>query len=146
MILISTPLEEYRVELIARLKTKDAAHAVYETVLPPANVSHPFYYIEEIRAPDNRTRKQALTQDVYHTVSVWHDNPDEIGDVLRMLGTIGEVIGDMEREGTHSFIWTTIDTAMRCMADNISGQIVNGIKTKYVHGIFEIHMQQIGFR
>lgn len=146
MILISTPLEEYRVELITRLKAKDPAHEVYETALPPADIPHPFYYIEELRAPDDRSSKRQVMQDVYHSVSVWHDNPDKKAEVLRMLALVGEVIRDMEREGTRSYCWMILDTGMRCLADNISGQVGAVMKTKYVHGIYEIHMKQIGSR
>lgn len=146
MILISTPLEEYRVELITRLKARDPTHKVYETSLPPADVPHPFYYIEELRAPDDRSNKREIMQEVYHSVSVWHDNPDKTAEVLKMLALIGEVIRDMENEGTRSYIWMVMDTGMRCMADNVSGQVGTTVKTKYVHGIYEIHMKQIGSR
>lgn len=146
MILISTPLEEYRVELIGRLKAKDPDHNVYETSLPPADVPHPFYYIEELRAPDNRSSKREVMQEVYHSVSVWHDNPDKTSEVLKMLALIGECVRDMERDGTHSYSWMVIDTGMRCLADNISGQVGTTVKTRYVHGIYEIHMKQIGSR
>lgn len=141
MILISTPLEEYRVELIQRLKTKDTGHKVYETQLPPASVPHPFYYIEELRAPDDRSNKREIMQDVYHSVSVWHDDPDRTSEVLKMLAKVGEVIRDMEREGTHSYTWTAVETGMRCLSDRISSA-----RTVYVHGIYEIHMKQIGSR
>jgi len=134
------------VELIKRLKAKDPKHKVYETVLPPADVAHPFYYIEDLRAPDIRSGKREITQDVYHTVSVWHDNPDKTAEVLKMLALVGDVIRDMEREGTHSYLWMVADTAMRCMADNISGHVGTTVKTKYVHGVCEIHMKQIGSR
>lgn len=146
MILISTPLEEYRVELITRLKARDPTHKVYETSLPPADVQHPFYYIEELRAPDDRSSKREIMQDVYHSVSVWHDNPDKTAEVLKMLALIGKVIREIESEGTHSYIWMVMDTGMRCIADNISGQVGTAVKTKYVHGIYEIHMKQIGSR
>ena len=146
MITISTPLEEYRVELITRLKAKDPDHSVYETSLPPADVPHPFYYIEELRAPDDRSSKREIMQDLYHSVSVWHDDPDRKAEVFRMLALVGEVIRDMEREGTRSYCWMILDTGMRCLADNISGQVGTVMKTKYVHGIYEIHMKQIGSR
>lgn len=119
---------------------------VYETVLPPADVPYPFYYIEEIRAPDDRSHKREVMQDVYHSVSVWHDNPDQTGAVLKMLALIGEVIRDIESEGTHSYLWMVMDTSMRCMADNVSGQVGTTVKTRYVHGIYEVHMKQIGSR
>ena len=146
MIPISAPIEEYRVELITRLKAKDLAHKVYETVLPPADVPHPFYYIEGIRAPDNMAGKREVMQEVYHSVSVWHDNPDKTAEVLKMLALIGEVVRDIESEGTHSYLWMVMDTSMRCMADNVSGQVGTAVKTRYVHGIYEVHMKQIGSR
>ena len=146
MIPISTPLEEYRVELITRLRAKDPDHKVYETSLPPADVPHPCYYIEEFRAPDDRSHKREVMQEVYHSVSVWHDNPDKISEVLHMLAVIGSVISDMQREGTHSYIWMIMDTGQRCMSDSVNGQNSPGVKTKYVHGIYEIHMKQIGSR
>lgn len=133
-------------ELITRLRARDTTHKVYETSLPPKDVQHPFYYIEELRAPDDRTSKREIMQDVYHSVSVWHDNPDKTAEVLKMLALIGEVIREIEREGTHSYIWMVMDTGMRCMADNVSGQVGTAVKTKYVHGIYEIHMKQIGSR
>lgn len=133
-------------ELITRLRARDPTHKVYETSLPSGGVPHPFYYIEELRAPDDRTSKRELMQDVYHSVSVWHDNPDKTAEVLKMLALIGEVIREIEREGTHSYIWMVMDTGMRCMADNVSGQVGTAVKTKYVHGIYEIHMKQIGSR
>ena len=133
-------------ELITRLKARDPTHKVYETSLPPADVQHPFSYIEELRAPDDRTSKREIMQDVYHSVSVWHDNPDKTAEVLKMLALIGKVIREIESEGTHSYIWMVMDTGMRCMADNVSGQVGTAVKTKYVHGIYEIHMKQIGSR
>lgn len=133
-------------ELITRLKARDPTHKVYETSLPPADVQHPFYYIEELRAPDDRSSKREIMQDVYHSVSVWHDNPDKTAEVLKMLALIGKVIREIESEGTHSYIWMVMDTGMRCIADNISGQVGTAVKTKYVHGIYEIHMKQIGSR
>lgn len=133
-------------ELITRLKAKDPAHEVCETSLPPANVPHPFYYIEEFRAPDDRSRKDSVMQEVYHSVSVWHDNPDQKSVVMRMLAIVGQVIQEMADSGTHSYMWTVADTGMRVIADNVSGQVGTAVKTKYVHGIYEIHMKQIGFR
>lgn len=141
---MATPVEEYRVELLTRLAAADPAHTIYETSLPPADVPHPFYYFDELRTSDDRSCKLEVTQDVYHTISVWHDNPDQKAQVLRMLATIGEVIRAMELAGTHSYHWMVVDTGMRVLADNISGQVGSSVKTKYVHGIYEVHMKQIG--
>ena len=60
---------------------------------------------------------------------------------VKMLAKVGEVIRDMEREGTHSYTWTAVETGMRCLSDRISSA-----RTVYVHGIYEIHMKQIGSR
>lgn len=133
-------------ELITRLKAKDPTHKVYETVLPPADVPHPFYYVEGIRAPNSTAGKREVMQEVYNSVSVWHDNPDKTAEVLKMLALIGEVVRDIESEGTHSYLWMVMDTSMRCMADNVSGQVGTVVRTKYVHGIYEVHMKQIGSR
>lgn len=141
---MATPVEEYRVELLTRLAAADPAHTIYETALPPADVPHPFYYFDEIRTSDDRSCKREITQDVYHTISVWHDNPDQKALVLRMLATIGGVIRAMESEGTRSYQWMVFDTGMRVLADNISGQVGSTVKTRYVHGIYEVHLKQIG--
>ena len=85
------PIEEYRVELIRRLKEKDPDHKVYEAKLPPADVPHPFYYIEDPRGTDDATKREVM-QDVYGTVSVWHDDPYRKNEVFKMLGLVGEVI------------------------------------------------------
>lgn len=141
MILISTPIEEYRVELIKRLKARDPDHRVYETVLPPKDVPYPFYYLEELRAPDNLSNKREVMQEVYHSVSVWHDNPDKVAEVLRMLGLVGEVIRELAQDGTGHYDWMLIETGTRVLSDRISDG-----KTVYVHGIYEIHLKQIGSR
>lgn len=138
------PLEEYRVELISRLTAKDPVHTVYEAGLPPADVRHPFYYIEDLRAPDDRSCKQEIMQDIHHTVSVWHDDPYRKQEVFRMLALIGEVFRDMEREGTSSYTWMIVDTGMRVMDDTVSGKTGARSGTVYVHGLYEIHMKQIG--
>ena len=140
------PIEEYRVELISRLKAMDPAHAVHEAQLPPEDVAHPFYYIEELRAPDDRSCKRETMQDVYHTVSVWHDDPYGKQEVFRMLALIGEVFRDMEREGTASYTWMVVDSGMRVMNDTVSGKTGARSGTVYVHGLYEIHMKQIGSR
>ena len=138
------PVEEYRVELIRRLKEKDHAHSVYEAQLPPADVVHPFYYIEELRAPDDQSCKREVMQDVYHSVSVWHDDPYKKQEVFRMLGLIGEVIREMEAEGTPSYRWMVVESGMRVMNDSVSGKTGSRSGTVYVHGLYEIHMKQIG--
>lgn len=132
-------------ELITRLREKDPAHAVYEAQLPPADVAHPFYYIEELRASDSGY-KRIVMQDIYHTVSVWHDDPYEKQEVLRMLALIGEVFRDMEREGTSSYTWMVSDASMRVMNDTVSGKTGSRSGTVYVHGLYEVHMKQIGSR
>lgn len=139
-------MEEYRVELIQRLRAKDPAHTVYEAQLPPADVMHPFYYIEEFRAPDDLSCKREAMQDVYHTVSVWHDDPYKKQEVFRMLGIIGEVIREMEAEGTQSYRWMVSESGMRVMNDTVSGKTGSRSGTVYVHGLYEIHMKQIGSR
>lgn len=138
------PVEEYRVELIRRLKEKDPAHTVYEAQLPPADVAHPFYYIEELRAPDDQSCKREIMQDVYHSVSVWHDNPYKKQEVFRMLGLINEVIREMEADGTPSYRWMVAESGMRVFDDSVSGKTGSRSGTVYVHGLYEIHMKQIG--
>lgn len=132
------PIEEYRVELIRRLKEKDPAHSVYEAQLPPADVAHPFYYIEDPRGTDDAAKREVM-QDVYGTVSVWHDDPYKKHEVFRMLGLIGEVIREMEADGTPSYRWMVAESGMRVFDDSVSSG-----KTVYVHGIYEVHMKQIG--
>lgn len=140
------PLEEYRVELIARLRAKDPAHAVYEAGLPPGDVPHPFYYIEELRAVDAPCKREIM-QDVHHAVSVWHDDPYGKAEVLRMLAVVGEVFRDMERDGTPSYRWMIAGRpAMRVMEDTVSGKTGSRSGTVYVHGLYEVHMKQIGSR
>ena len=141
---MATPIEEYRVELLTKLAVADSVHKIYETALPPADVPHPFYYFDEIRTSDDRSCKRDVMQDVYHTISVWHDNPDQKALVLRMLATVAGVIQAMENTGTSSYQWMIVDTGMRVLADTISGQVGSTVKTKYVHGIYEVHMKQIG--
>lgn len=137
------PIEEYRVELIRRLKEKDPVHTVYEAQLPPADVAHPFYYIEELRGTDDSLKREIM-QDVYHTVSVWHDDPYKKQEVFRMLGLIGEVIREMSAEGTPSYRWMVIDSGMRVVNDTVSGKTGSRGGTVYVHGLYEVHMKQIG--
>lgn len=138
------PIEEYRVELIRRLREKDPGHRVYEAMLPPADVPHPFYYIEELRAPDDQSCKREIMQDIHHSVSVWHDDPYKKQEVFRMLGLIGEVIREMEAEGTPSYRWMVVDTGMRVMNDTVSGKTGSRSGTVYVHGLYEVHMKEIG--
>ena len=132
-------------ELIRRLQEKDPAHKVYEAGLPPEDVEHPFYYIEEFRANDS-AYKRAYMQDVYHTVSVWHDDPYRKNEVLQMLGLVAEVFRDMEAVGTASYIWRLADTSMRIMDDTVSGKTGSRSGTVYVHGMYEAHLKQIGSR
>ena len=138
------PVEEYRVELIRRLKEKDPAHTVYEAQLPPADVAHPFYYIEELRAPDDQSCKREIMQDVYHSVSVWHDDPYKKHEVFRMLGLIGEVIREMESVGMIVDISHVAESGMRVFDDSVSGKTGSRSGTVYIHGLYEIHMKQIG--
>lgn len=137
------PIEEYRVELIRRLKEKDPDHKVYEAMLPPADVPHPFYYIEDPRGTDDATKREVM-QDVYGTVSVWHDDPYRKNEVFKMLGLIGEVIREMEEDGTPSYRWMVIDSGMRVVNDTVSGKTGSRGGTVYVHGLYEVHMKQIG--
>lgn len=136
---MSMPVEELRVELIRQLAEKDSSHKIYEAHLPPANVPHPFYYLEELRMPDDRTAKREIMQTVSTTVSVWHDDPYDKATVLKMLGYIGEVFQDIENNGTPSYTWHISESAMRLTDDRISSA-----KTVYVHGIYEITIKQIG--
>ena len=83
-------------------------------------------------------------QDVYHSVSVWHDDPYKKQEVLRMLALVGEVFRDMEREGTPSYAWMVSGASMRLMHDAVSGKDGARSGTVYVHGLYEVHMKQIG--
>ncbi|MBE6005592.1 MAG: hypothetical protein E7238_00210 [Sarcina sp.] len=132
-------------ELIRRLEEKDPSHSVYEASLPPADVTHPFYYIEELRGADDNLKREIM-QDVYHTVSVWHDDPYKKQEVFRMLGLIGEVIREMEAEGTPSYRWMVVDSGMRVLNDTVSGKTGTRSGTVYVHGLYEVHLKQIGSR
>ena len=61
-----------------------------------------------------------------------------------MLGLIGEVIREMEADGTPSYRWMVAESGMRIFDDSVSGKTGSRSGTVYVHGLYEIHMKQIG--
>lgn len=110
-----------------RKDLKSLGYAVYDGFLPPEDTPYPFIYLGDVMQTDDRN-KTAVFGNVYFTIHVWHNNPQQRGTVSQMLFDIKNVCRYIER--TENFCWDMRNMTQRILPDNST-------KTPLLHGVIE---------
>lgn len=120
-------------ELFTRVRSdlKAVGHSVYDTFLPPENTPYPFDYIGDCRMTDD-ANKSAVFGNVFLTIHVWHNNPEQRGTVSKLLLDIKTVCRKIDH--TNNFAWSLLNVHQNIFGDNTT-------KTPLLHGVLELEFK-----
>lgn len=110
-----------------KLALEALGYDVYDGFLPPEDTPYPFIYLGDFQQIDD-ANKSAVFGDVYPTIHVWSNTPNQRGTVSKMLLDIKTVCRKIEH--TTNFAWSLRDVNQRILADNTT-------KTPLLHGVVE---------
>lgn len=116
-------------ELFTHLKLNIEAigYAVYDGALPPEDTPYPFVYLGDFRQTDRDTKSHPYGN-VYPTIHVWHNNPEQRGTVSEMLLNIKHICRRLRH--TPSYAWTVQKIQSRIITDTTT-------KKPLLHGVID---------
>lgn len=123
------PQQEIFSRLYSDISSK--GYDAYDGYLPPENTPYPFVYIGDMQQTDD-ANKTAVFGNVYQTIHVWSNKPQNRGDLSTMLLEIKNICRNVEK--TEHFSWFVKNVTQRIIPDNTT-------KTPLLHGVLEIEFK-----
>ncbi len=113
------------------LSISNKGYDVYDEFLPPENTPYPFVYMGDMQQTDD-ANKTAVFGNVYQTIHVWSNKPQNRGDLSTMLLEIKNICRNVEK--TEHFYWFVKNVTQRIIPDNTT-------KTPLLHGVLEVEFR-----
>jgi hypothetical protein len=110
-----------------KLNIERQGYAVYDGALPPADTPYPFVYLGDF-AQNDRDTKSHPYGNVFPTIHVWHNNPNERGTVSEMLRQVKLICRRISH--TQTYAWSVRNVNSRIITDTTTRQPL-------LHGIVE---------
>ena len=120
-------------EIFSRLHSdiSGKGYDVYDGCLPPENTPYPFVYMGDMQQTDD-ANKTAVFGNVYQTIHVWSNKPQNRGDLSKMTLEIKNICRNIDK--TRNFSWFVKNVTQRIIPDNTT-------KTPLLHGVLEIEFK-----
>lgn len=113
---------------ILKLNIEELGYDVYDGGLPPDGTPYPFIYLGDCQQ-DDTVLKNAICGNVYQTIHIWSNNPNNRGTVSAMLSSVKNICRQIEHTDNYSWLITNIN--QRIIADNTTNKPL-------LHGILEV--------
>lgn len=110
------------------LSISNKGYDVYYGFLPPENTQYPFVYMGDMQQTDD-ANKTAVFGNVYQTIHVWSNKPQNRGDLSKMMLEIKNICRNIDK--TRNFSWFVKNVTQRIIPDNAT-------KTPLLHGVLEV--------
>lgn len=123
------PQQEIFSRLYSDISSK--GYDVYDGCLPPENTPYPFVYMGDMQQTDD-ANKTAVFGNVYQTIHVWSNKPQNRGDLSKMMLKIKNICRNIDK--TRNFSWFVKNVTQRIIPDNTT-------KTPLLHGVLEIEFR-----
>ena len=104
---------------------------VYDGCLPPENTPYPFVYMGDMQQTDD-ANKTAVFGNVYQTIHVWSNKPQNRGDLSKIMLEIKNICRNIDK--TRNFSWFVKNVTQRIIPDNTT-------KTPLLHGVLEVEFR-----
>ena len=117
-------------EIFSRLHfdISSKGYDVYDGYLPPENTPYPFVYMGDCNQIDD-ANKTAVFGNVYQTIHVWSNKPQNRGDFSKIMLEIKNICRNIDK--TRNFSWLVKNVTQRIIPDNTT-------KTPLLHGVLEV--------
>lgn len=123
------PQQEIFSRLYSDISSK--GYDVYDGCLPPENTPYPFVYMGDCNQIDD-ANKTAVLGNVYQTINVWSNKPQNRGDLSKIMLEIKNICRNIDK--TRNFSWFVKNVTQRIIPDNTT-------KTPLLHGVLEIEFR-----
>lgn len=123
------PQQEIFSRLYSDISSK--GYDVYDGCLPPENTPYPFVYMGDMQQTDD-ANKTAVFGNVYQTIHVWSNKPQNRGDLSKIMLEIKNICRSIDK--TRNFSWFVKSVTQRIIPDNTT-------KTPLLHGVLEIEFK-----
>lgn len=120
------PQQEIFSRLYSDISSK--GYDVYDGCLPPENTPYPFVYMGDCNQIDD-ANKTAVFGNVYQTIHVWSNKPQNRGDLSKIMLEIKNICRNIDK--TRNFSWFVKNVTQRIIPDNTT-------KTPLLHGVLEV--------
>lgn len=104
---------------------------VYDGCLPPENTPYPFVYMGDMQQTDD-ANKTAVFGNVYQTIHVWSNKPQNRGDLSKIMLEIKNICRNIDK--TRNFSWFVKNVTQRIIPDNTT-------KTPLLHGVLDVEFK-----
>ena len=120
-------------EIFSRLHSdiSSKGYDVYDGCLPPENTPYPFVYMGDMQQTDD-ANKTAVFGNVYQTIHVWSNKPQNRGDLSKIMLEIKNICRNIDK--TRNFSWFVKNVTQRIIPDNTT-------KTPLLHGVLEVEFR-----
>lgn len=120
-------------EIFSRLHSDISikGYDVYDGCLPPENTPYPFVYMGDMQQTDD-ANKTAVFGNVYQTIHVWSNKPQNRGDLSKIMLEIKNICRNIDK--TRNFSWFVKNVTQRIIPDNTT-------KTPLLHGVLEVEFR-----
>ena len=123
------PQQEIFSRLYSDISSK--GYDVYDGCLPPENTPYPFVYMGDMQQTDD-ANKTAVFGNVYQTIHVWSNKPQNRGDLSKIMLEIKNICRNIDK--TRNFSWFVKNVTQHIIPDNTT-------KTPLLHGVLEIEFK-----
>lgn len=123
------PQQEIFSRLYSDISSK--GYDVYDDCLPPENTPYPFVYMGDMQQTDD-ANKTAVFGNVYQTIHVWSNKPQNRGDLSKIMLEIKNICRNIDK--TRNFSWFVNNVTQRIIPDNTT-------KTPLLHGVLEVEFK-----
>ena len=123
------PQQEIFSRLYSDISSK--GYDVYDGCLPPENTPYPFVYMGDMQQTDD-ANKTAVFGNVYQTIHVWSNKPQNRGDLSKIMLEIKNICRNIDK--TQHFSWFVKNVIQRIIPDNTA-------KTPLLHGVLEVEFK-----
>lgn len=123
------PQQEIFSRLYSDISSK--GYDVYDGCLPPENTPYPFVYMGDMQQTDD-ANKTAVFGNVYQTIHVWSNKPQNRGDLSKIMLEIKNICRNIDK--TRNFSWLVKNVTQRIIPDNTT-------KTPLLHGVLEVEFK-----
>ena len=120
-------------EIFSRLHSEISikGYDVYDGYLPPENTPYPFVYMGDCNQIDD-ANKTAVFGNVYQTIHVWSNKPQNRGDLSKIMLEIKNICRNINK--TRNFSWFVKNVTQRIIPDNTT-------RTPLLHGVLEVEFK-----
>ena len=123
------PQQEIFSRLYSDISSK--GYDVYDGCLPPENTPYPFVYMGDMQQTDD-ANKTAVFGNVYQTIHVWSNKPQNRGDLSKTMLEIKNICRNIDK--TRNFSWFVKNVTQRIIPDNTT-------KTPLLHGVLDVEFK-----